>query len=147
MLKPHVPSYIDLIPLLQSHEMRNKSQLFETINPNLAFVGQHSSSLYQKKCGHNSSLSSRGRDFSQSSSRPTYNRQQILHPDDQTEQQHIIMRSLHEKVSFLLSFLDVSSLQNSDKLRGLKGRIRDAIYEVEDIIEFHMSNQIFSELD
>ncbi|KAL2515467.1 putative disease resistance RPP8-like protein 4 [Forsythia ovata] len=70
---------------------------------------------------------------------------QILHPYDQTEQQHIIMRSLHEKVSFLLSFLDVSSPQNSDKLRGLEGRIRDAAYEAEDIIEYHMSNQILSE--
>ncbi|KAL2515470.1 Disease resistance RPP13-like protein 4 [Forsythia ovata] len=69
---------------------------------------------------------------------------QILHPHDQTEQQHII-RSLHEQVSFLLSFLDVSSPQNSDKLIGLEGRIRDAAYEAEDIIESSMSNQIVSE--
>ncbi|KAL2543869.1 putative disease resistance RPP8-like protein 4 [Forsythia ovata] len=70
---------------------------------------------------------------------------QILHPNDQTEQPHIIMGSLHEKVSFLLSFLDVSSPQNSDKLRGLEGRIRDAAYDAEDIIESSMSNQIVSE--
>ncbi|KAL2492394.1 NBS-LRR class resistance protein Fy8-Ry8 [Abeliophyllum distichum] len=69
---------------------------------------------------------------------------QILHPHDQTEQQHI-MKSLHEQVSFLLSFLDVSSPQNSDKLIGLEGRIRDAAYEAEDIIESSMSNQIVSE--
>ncbi|KAL2515480.1 putative disease resistance protein [Forsythia ovata] len=71
--------------------------------------------------------------------------EQILHLDDQTEQHHIFMRSLHEKVSFLLSFLDVSSPQNSDKLIGLEGRIRDAAYEAEDIIESSMSNQIVSE--
>ncbi|KAL2515575.1 putative late blight resistance protein-like protein R1A-4 [Forsythia ovata] len=68
----------------------------------------------------------------------------ILHPHDQTEQQHI-MRSLHEQVSFLLSFLDVSSPQNSDILSSLEGRIRDAAYEAEDIIESSMSNQIVSE--
>ncbi|KAL2492423.1 NBS-LRR class resistance protein Fy8-Ry8 [Abeliophyllum distichum] len=70
---------------------------------------------------------------------------QILHPHDRTEQPHIIMRSLHEQVSFLLSFLDVSSPQNSDKLIGLEERIRDAAYEAEDIIESSMSNQIVSE--
>ncbi|KAL2515191.1 putative late blight resistance protein-like protein R1A-10 [Forsythia ovata] len=64
-------------------------------------------------------------------------------PDDQTEQQ--IMRNLHENVSLLMSFLDVSSPKKSDKLRGLEGRIRDAAYEAEDIIESHMSNQILSE--
>ncbi|KAL2514996.1 putative disease resistance RPP8-like protein 4 [Forsythia ovata] len=69
--------------------------------------------------------------------------EQIPCPDDQTEQQ--IMRNLYENVSFFLSFLDVSSPKNSDKLRGLEGRIRDAAYEAEDIIESHMSNQILSE--
>ncbi|KAL2492379.1 putative disease resistance RPP8-like protein 4 [Abeliophyllum distichum] len=69
---------------------------------------------------------------------------QILHPHDQTEQPQII-RSLHEQVSFLLSFLDVSSPQNSDKLIGLEERIRDAAYEAEDIIDSSMSNQIVSE--
>ncbi|KAL2515569.1 Disease resistance RPP8-like protein 3 [Forsythia ovata] len=71
--------------------------------------------------------------------------EQILHLDDQTEQHHIFMRSLHEKVSFLLSFLDVSSPQNSDKLRDLEGGIRAAAYEAEYIIESSMSNQIVSE--
>ncbi|KAI9181727.1 hypothetical protein LWI28_017918 [Acer negundo] len=42
MLKPHIPSYNDLIPLLYSHELRNKSQLSEHANPTLAFVGQRS---------------------------------------------------------------------------------------------------------
>ncbi|KAI9177872.1 hypothetical protein LWI28_020140 [Acer negundo] len=42
MLKPPVPSYNDLIPLLHSHELRNKSQLSEHVNPTLAFVGQRS---------------------------------------------------------------------------------------------------------
>ncbi|KAL2515475.1 Disease resistance RPP8-like protein 3 [Forsythia ovata] len=69
---------------------------------------------------------------------------QILHPHDQTEQQPIL-KSLYEQVSFLLSFLDVSSPQNTNKLRGLEGRIRDAAYEAEDIIESSMSNQIVSE--
>ncbi|CAA2974104.1 NBS-LRR class resistance Fy8-Ry8 [Olea europaea subsp. europaea] len=75
--------------------------------------------------------------------------EQILHPQDQyrnlhhTEQQ--IMRSLHEKVNFLVDFLDVISPKSSENISGLKGRIRDAAYEAEDIIESNMSNQTVSE--
>ncbi|KAL2492376.1 C2 domain-containing protein [Abeliophyllum distichum] len=68
---------------------------------------------------------------------------QIPHPDYQTEQKMI--RYLHEKVSFLLSFLDVSSPIQSKKISGLEGRIKDAAYEAKDIIETSMLNQIVSE--
>ncbi|KAL5701436.1 ABC-type xenobiotic transporter [Ranunculus cassubicifolius] len=73
MLKPPVPSYNDLIPLLLSHELRNKSLLCESANPNLAFVGQRSTPRYHHKHGHNSSFTSKGRGFTQSSFRPAYN--------------------------------------------------------------------------
>ncbi|KAL5698242.1 ABC-type xenobiotic transporter [Ranunculus cassubicifolius] len=73
MLKPPVPSYNDLIPLLLSHELRNKSLLSESANPNLAFLGQRSAPRYQNKHGQNSSFTSKGRGFTQSSSRPAYN--------------------------------------------------------------------------
>ncbi|CAA2954110.1 late blight resistance homolog R1A-10 isoform X1 [Olea europaea subsp. europaea] len=77
--------------------------------------------------------------------------EQILHPQDQslnlhhTEQQ--IMRCLHEKVNFLVDFLDVISPKSSENIRDLEGRIRDAAYEAEDTIESNMSNQIVSELE
>ena len=52
MLKPLVPSYNDLIPLLYSHELRNKSLVSVQANPSFAFVGQHYSS--QKRKSHSS---------------------------------------------------------------------------------------------
>ena len=67
MLKPLVPSYNDLIPLLHSHELRNKSLVSKQANPSLAFVGQHYSS--QKRNSH-SSFNSKGRGFNQASTRP-----------------------------------------------------------------------------
>ncbi|KAL2492377.1 Disease resistance protein RPP13 [Abeliophyllum distichum] len=75
--------------------------------------------------------------------------QHILDPDDhspvhhQTDQQ--IARSLHEKFSFLLSFLEDSSHKNSETIRRLEGRIRDAAYEAEVIIESYILNQILLE--
>ena len=63
MLKPPVPSYNDLIPLLHSHELRNKSLVSGQANPSLAFVGQHYSS--QKR-----NFNSKGRGFNQASTRP-----------------------------------------------------------------------------
>ena len=68
MLKPPVPSYLDLIPLLHSHELRNKSFLTDQPNPTVAFVGQWSNS----NKGSQSSFNSRGNGFHQSSSRPPY---------------------------------------------------------------------------
>uniref|UniRef100_A0A2N9J0X7 Uncharacterized protein n=1 Tax=Fagus sylvatica TaxID=28930 RepID=A0A2N9J0X7_FAGSY len=66
MLKPPVPSYLDLIPLLHSHELRNKSLLIDQPNPALAFVGQRFNS------NKGSSFNSRGKGFHQSGSRPPY---------------------------------------------------------------------------
>ncbi|KAK1559196.1 hypothetical protein Q3G72_011735 [Acer saccharum] len=47
-----VLSYNDLIPLLHSHELHNKSQLSEHANPTLAFVEQRSTSHNQMKRGY-----------------------------------------------------------------------------------------------
>ncbi|CAA3010775.1 late blight resistance homolog R1A-10 [Olea europaea subsp. europaea] len=55
------------------------------------------------------------------------------------------IKSLHEKLSFLLSFLDGSSPKNTESMTRLEARIRDATYEAEDIIDLHMSKQILSE--
>ena len=66
MLKPPVPSYLDLIPLLHSHELRNKSLLIDQPNPALAFVGQRFNS------NKGSSFNSRGKGFHQFGSRPPY---------------------------------------------------------------------------
>jgi hypothetical protein len=67
MLKPPVPSYNDLIPLLHSHELRNRSLLADQVNPVMAFVGQRSNSNNK---GSQSSFNSRGRGFHQAGSRP-----------------------------------------------------------------------------
>uniref|UniRef100_A0A2N9EXT0 Uncharacterized protein n=1 Tax=Fagus sylvatica TaxID=28930 RepID=A0A2N9EXT0_FAGSY len=66
MLKPPVPSYLDLIPLLHSHELRNKSFLIDQPNPAVAFVGQR----FNSNKGPQSSFNSRGKGFHQSGSRP-----------------------------------------------------------------------------
>ncbi|CAA2963588.1 late blight resistance homolog R1A-10 isoform X1 [Olea europaea subsp. europaea] len=50
------------------------------------------------------------------------------------------IRSFHENLCFLLSFLEDSSLRNTESMTCLEARIRDATYEAEDIIELHMSN-------
>jgi hypothetical protein len=67
MLKPPVPSYNDLIPLLHSHELRNQSLLADQVNPAMAFVGQRSNSNNK---GSQSSFNSRGKGFHQAGSRP-----------------------------------------------------------------------------
>ncbi|KAL5703559.1 hypothetical protein ACHQM5_022093 [Ranunculus cassubicifolius] len=72
MLKPPVPSYSDLIPLLLSHELRNKSLFCESANPNLAFVGQRHFNRPQAR-RNSSSFSSRGRGFTQAANRLKYN--------------------------------------------------------------------------
>ncbi|GMY19468.1 UBN2_3 domain-containing protein, partial [Fagus crenata] len=68
MLKPPVPSYLDLIPLLHSHELRNNAFLTDQPNPAVAFVGQRSN----PNRGSQSSFNSRGKGFHQSGSRPPY---------------------------------------------------------------------------
>ncbi|XP_022896729.1 putative late blight resistance protein homolog R1A-10 [Olea europaea var. sylvestris] len=67
--------------------------------------------------------------------------EQIL--GSRSEEKHI--KSLHEKLSFLLSFLEDFSQKNTETIASLEVRIRDATYEAEDIIELHMSKQILSE--
>lgn len=42
MPKPQVPSYVDLIPLLQSHELRSSRHESESSNHSMAFYGQQS---------------------------------------------------------------------------------------------------------
>ncbi|KAF6136971.1 hypothetical protein GIB67_030735 [Kingdonia uniflora] len=76
MLKPPVPSYVDLIPLLQSHDLRQKSHVFEPANPTLAFVSQQSTQRFSPKHTSPQPFTSRGRGFSQSNSRPSYNHRQ-----------------------------------------------------------------------
>ncbi|KAL2492381.1 NBS-LRR class resistance protein Fy8-Ry8 [Abeliophyllum distichum] len=74
--------------------------------------------------------------------------QHILDPDDhslvlhQTGRQ--IARYLHDKFSFLLSFLEDSSHKNSETITRLEERNRDAAYEAEVIIESCILNQILS---
>lgn len=75
MLKPPVPTYNDLIPLLHSHELIRASSLSEHSNPTLAFVGERSTSRYQFRRGSGSSFNSRGRGFNPASSRPPNNMQ------------------------------------------------------------------------
>ena len=73
MLKPPVPSYNDLIPLLHSHELIRASSLSEHPNHTLAFVGERSTSRNQFERGSGSSFNSRGRGFTPASSRPPNN--------------------------------------------------------------------------
>ncbi|KAL2553194.1 putative disease resistance RPP13-like protein 3 [Forsythia ovata] len=67
--------------------------------------------------------------------------EQILHSHDQSriihEEKQIT--SLYEKLSFLLSFLEDSTHNYSETITSLEGRIRDATYKAEDIIESNMS--------
>ncbi|XP_022854429.1 uncharacterized protein LOC111375776 [Olea europaea var. sylvestris] len=55
------------------------------------------------------------------------------------------IKSLHEKLSFSLSFLDDSSPKNTESMTRMEARIRDAAYEAEDIIELHLSKEILSD--
>lgn len=48
------------------------------------------------------------------------------------------IESLHEKLSFFLSFLEDFSHKNTESTWCLEARIRDATYEAEDIIELHV---------
>ncbi|CAA2984956.1 Hypothetical predicted protein, partial [Olea europaea subsp. europaea] len=59
------------------------------------------------------------------------------------EEKHI--KSLHEKLSFLPSFLDDSSPKITESMTHLEARTRDTIYEAEDLIELHMSKEILSD--
>ncbi|XP_022896598.1 disease resistance protein RPP13-like [Olea europaea var. sylvestris] len=55
------------------------------------------------------------------------------------------IKSFHENLCFLLSFLEDSSPGNTKSMTCLEARIRDATYEAEDIIELHMSKEIHSD--
>ncbi|KAL2552726.1 NBS-LRR class resistance protein Fy8-Ry8 [Forsythia ovata] len=67
--------------------------------------------------------------------------EQILHSHDQSRILHEEKQitSLYEKLSFLLSFLEDSTHKYSETITSLEGRIRDATYKAEDIIELNMS--------
>ncbi|KAL2553189.1 disease resistance protein RPP13-like [Forsythia ovata] len=67
--------------------------------------------------------------------------EQILHSHDQSRILHEEKQitSLYEKLSFLLSFLEDSTHKYSETITSLEGRIRDATYKAEDIIESNMS--------
>ncbi|KAL2553106.1 NBS-LRR class resistance protein Fy8-Ry8 [Forsythia ovata] len=70
--------------------------------------------------------------------------EQILHSHDQSRILHEEkqIKSLYEKLSFLLSFLEDSTHKYSETFTSLEGRIRDATYKAEDIIESNMSKRI-----
>ncbi|KAL2553192.1 Disease resistance protein (CC-NBS-LRR class) family [Forsythia ovata] len=67
--------------------------------------------------------------------------EQILHSHDQSRILHEEkqIKSLYEKLSFLLSFLEDSTHKYNETITSLEGRIRDATYKAEDIIESNMS--------
>ncbi|KAL2532784.1 putative disease resistance protein [Abeliophyllum distichum] len=67
--------------------------------------------------------------------------EQILHSHDQSRILHEEKQitSLYEKLSFLLSFLEDSTHKYSETITSLEGRIRDATYKAEDIIESNLS--------
>ncbi|KAL0364530.1 UNVERIFIED_CONTAM: putative late blight resistance proteinR1A-10 [Sesamum angustifolium] len=56
--------------------------------------------------------------------------------------QQKITSDLHDNVSCLLRFLEDPSTKNSPSLKNLKGQIRDASFEAQDIIESHVSRQV-----
>ncbi|GAV86735.1 UBN2_2 domain-containing protein, partial [Cephalotus follicularis] len=58
MLKPPVPSYADVIPMLQSHELRNRNFRINTVNQNMAFFSHKN-----QKGGGSQGFNSRGRGF------------------------------------------------------------------------------------
>ncbi|XP_022896624.1 putative late blight resistance protein homolog R1A-10 isoform X2 [Olea europaea var. sylvestris] len=62
----------------------------------------------------------------------------IFHDENQ-------IKSFHENLCFLLSFLEDSSPRNTESMTCLEARIRDATYEAENIIELHMSKETLSE--
>ncbi|KAL2532797.1 putative disease resistance protein [Abeliophyllum distichum] len=70
--------------------------------------------------------------------------EQILHAHDQSQILHEEKQitSLYEKLSFLLSFLEDSTHKYSETITSLEGRIRDATYKAEDIIESNLSKRI-----
>ncbi|KAL2513244.1 putative late blight resistance proteinR1A-10 [Abeliophyllum distichum] len=68
--------------------------------------------------------------------------EQILNANQsQVLDEDIRIRSFHEKVSFFLLFLEDSSQNNSEAFRCLEGRIRDATYKAQDIVDSCMDNQ------
>ncbi|KAK2977871.1 hypothetical protein RJ640_020215 [Escallonia rubra] len=63
MLKPHVPSYADLIPLLQSHELRSKGHQSESLNHSMVYYSQRTSNGNKNsdKKGGSSYFTSKGK--------------------------------------------------------------------------------------
>ncbi|XP_022847344.1 disease resistance RPP8-like protein 3 isoform X2 [Olea europaea var. sylvestris] len=76
------------------------------------------------------------------------NLKQISNPlldQHQTPLQDQQIKSLHEKLSFLLDFLDDSWQRRSEELRCLEREIRDAAYKAEDMVESHISKNFGEE--
>ncbi|KAF8396845.1 hypothetical protein HHK36_018480 [Tetracentron sinense] len=65
MLKPPIPSYSDILPLLQSHELRNREYGHTDVNPSMAFVGQRSNGGGRGFRGRGRGFNSRGCGFIQ----------------------------------------------------------------------------------
>ncbi|GAV86687.1 UBN2 domain-containing protein [Cephalotus follicularis] len=63
MLKPPVPSYSEIIPLLHSHELRNINNKSAAVNQSMAFYTNTNNK--GKNRGNSNSFSSKGRGFSQ----------------------------------------------------------------------------------
>lgn len=73
MLKPPVPSYAEVIPLLQSHALRIQSHVPSAVNHASAFYGERTSNggRRNQKRGGNGSFTSRGKGFTQTANRPS----------------------------------------------------------------------------
>ncbi|KAL0284404.1 UNVERIFIED_CONTAM: putative disease resistance RPP13-like protein 3 [Sesamum angustifolium] len=74
----------------------------------------------------------------------------ILQPRDRPRISHnkAQLKSLREKLCFLLNFLESSSspkASNQSALESLETKIRAAAYTTEDILESHVSNQLLAE--
>ncbi|KAL0356059.1 UNVERIFIED_CONTAM: putative late blight resistance proteinR1A-10 [Sesamum radiatum] len=74
----------------------------------------------------------------------------ILHPRDRPRISHnkAQLKSLREKLCFLLNFLESSSspkASNLSALESLETKIREAAYTTEDILESRVSNQLLAE--
>ncbi|GAV75343.1 UBN2_2 domain-containing protein [Cephalotus follicularis] len=73
MLKPPMPSYSEIIPLLHSHELRNKHNESTALNQTMAFYT--ATNKGRGYGGSNNSFSSKGRGFTQTTSKGSQNSQ------------------------------------------------------------------------
>ena len=76
MLKPLVPSYDDVSPLSQSHDLHNKGHQIFGANPAMVFYGQETNGGHRKG---ESNFSSKGRGFPQSGQKAPFSLPQNSH--------------------------------------------------------------------